>query len=151
MENEKIEIRPEVTMLGVLRHLNYKPWFAIAEFVDNSLQSYLTHKDALQAVEGPDFHLKVTIDLSTAAGGEIVVTDNAAGISAADFPRAFRAAQVPADRSGLSEFGMGMRSRLCLCLGVFRRSNQAFRTDHEEALVTTRHVLKAEAKKPSMQ
>jgi hypothetical protein len=113
LENEKIEIRPEVTMLGVLRHLNYKPWFAIAEFVDNSLQSYLTHKDALQAVEGLDFHLKVTIDLSTVAGGEIVVTDNAAGISAADFPRAFRAAQVPADRSGLSEFGMGMKSAAC--------------------------------------
>lgn len=100
-------------MLGVLRHLNYKPWFAIAEFVDNSLQSYLAHKDALHAVEAPDFYLKVTIDLSTAAGGEIVVTDNAAGISAADFPRAFRAAQVPADRSGLSEFGMGMKSAAC--------------------------------------
>lgn len=49
MESDNIEIRPEVTMLGVLRHLNYKPWFAIAEFVDNSLQSYLSHKEALQS------------------------------------------------------------------------------------------------------
>lgn len=113
MESDKIEIRPEVTMLGVLRHLNYKPWFAIAEFVDNSLQSYLSHKEELVEVEGTNFQLKVSIDLSSAAGGEIVVTDNAAGISAADFPRAFRAAQVPADRSGLSEFGMGMKSAAC--------------------------------------
>lgn len=113
MESDKIEIRPEVTMLGVLRHLNYKPWFAIAEFVDNSLQSYLSHKEALQAVEDSDFRLKVSIELSAAAGGEITVTDNAAGISTADFPRAFRAAQVPADRSGLSEFGMGMKSAAC--------------------------------------
>lgn len=113
MESDKIEIRPEVTMLGVLRHLNYKPWFAIAEFVDNSLQSYLSHKEELHAVEGASFQLKVSIDLSSAAGGEIVVTDNAAGISAADFPRAFRAAQVPADCSGLSEFGMGMKSAAC--------------------------------------
>lgn len=113
MQKDKIEIRPEVTMLGVLRHLNYKPWFAIAEFVDNSLQSYLSRKEALHQAEGPDFRLKVTIDLSSVAGGEIVVTDNAAGIAAADFPRAFRAAQVPADRSGLSEFGMGMKSAAC--------------------------------------
>lgn len=113
MESGKIEIRPEVTMLGVLRHLNYKPWFAIAEFVDNSLQSYLSHKEALQSVEGTDFRLKVAIELSAAGSGEITVTDNAAGISGADFPRAFRAAQVPADRSGLSEFGMGMKSAAC--------------------------------------
>lgn len=113
MESDKIEIRPEVTMLGVLRHLNYKPWFAIAEFVDNSLQSYLSHKKALQSVEGTDFRLKVAIELSAAGSGEITVTDNAAGISAADFPRAFRAAQVPTDRTGLSEFGMGMKSAAC--------------------------------------
>jgi hypothetical protein len=113
MESGNVEIRPEVTMLGVLRHLNYKPWFAIAEFVDNSLQSYLSHKEALQSVEGTDFRLKVAIELRAAGGGEITVTDNAAGISAVDFPRAFRAAQVPADRSGLSEFGMGMKSAAC--------------------------------------
>ena len=113
MESEKIEIRPEVTMLGVLRHLNYKPWFAIAEFVDNSLQSYLSHKEALQSVEGTDFRLTVAIELSAAGSGEITVTDNAAGIFASDFPRAFRAAQVPTDRTGLSEFGMGMKSAAC--------------------------------------
>lgn len=113
MVREEIEIRPEVTMLGVLRHLNYKPWFAIAEFVDNSLQSYLSHREVLQSVEGTDFRLKVSIELSVAGNGEITVADNAAGISAVDFPRAFRAAQLPTDRSGLSEFGMGMKSAAC--------------------------------------
>lgn len=108
-----IEIRPEVTVLSVLRHLNYKPWFAIAEFIDNAVQSYVCNRDALLALNGPDYKLKVTVRLDTAGPGAIVVTDNAAGISAADFPRAFRAAQVPADRSGLSEFGMGMKSAAC--------------------------------------
>lgn len=108
-----IEIRPEVTMLSVLRHLNYKPWFAIAEFIDNAVQSYASNRDALLALNGPDYRLKVDVRLDTAGPGLIVITDNAAGISAADFPRAFRAAQVPADRSGLSEFGMGMKSAAC--------------------------------------
>ena len=108
-----IEIRPEVTMLSVLRHLNYKAWFAIAEFIDNALQSSLANREALEAIHGPDFRLEVDVRIDTAGPGLIVVTDNAAGISAADFPRAFRAAQVPTDRTGLSEFGMGMKSAAC--------------------------------------
>lgn len=110
---EPIEIRPEVTMLSVLRHLNYKPWFAIAEFIDNAVQSYVSNREALLALNGPDYKLKVSVRLDAAEPGLIVVTDNAAGISTADFPRAFRAAQVPTDRSGLSEFGMGMKSAAC--------------------------------------
>ena len=100
-------------MLSVLRHLNYKAWFAIAEFIDNALQSYLANRDVLEALHGPDFRLKVDVRIDTNGSGLIVVTDNAAGISAVDFPRAFRAAQVPTDRSGLSEFGMGMKSAAC--------------------------------------
>lgn len=108
-----IEIRPEVTMLSVLRHLNYKAWFALAEFIDNALQSYLVNRSALEALHGTDFRLIVDVRLDTNAPGQIVVTDNAAGISTADFPRAFRPAHVPTDRSGLSEFGIGMKSAAC--------------------------------------
>lgn len=108
-----IEIRPEVTMLSVLRHLNYKAWFALAEFIDNALQSYLANREAFQVIHGPDFRLEVDVRIDTAGAGLIVVTDNAAGISGADFPRAFRAAQLPTDRTGLSEFGMGMKSAAC--------------------------------------
>lgn len=110
---EPIEIRPEVTMLSVLRHLNYKAWFAIAEFIDNALQSYLTNKGTLEALHGEDFRLKVDVRIDTNGPGLIAITDNAAGISSADFPRAFRTAQVPTDRTGLSEFGMGMKSAAC--------------------------------------
>lgn len=108
-----IEIRPEVTMLSVLRHLNYKAWFAIAEFIDNALQSYLANRETLEAFHGADFRLEVDVHINTSGPGLIVITDNAAGISTADFPRAFRAAQVPVDRTGLSEFGMGMKSAAC--------------------------------------
>lgn len=110
---ETVEIRPEVTMLSVLKHLNYKAWFAIAEFIDNALQSYLANREALEAVHGANFRLSVQVNIDASGPGKIVITDNAAGISGVDFPRAFRAAQVPTDRSGLSEFGMGMKSAAC--------------------------------------
>lgn len=108
-----IGIRPEVTVLSVLRHLNYKAWFALAEFIDNALQSAIANVDRLQALHGNDYQLCVDVQLDSTAPGLIVITDNAAGICEADFPRAFRAAQIPADRSGLSEFGMGMKSAAC--------------------------------------
>jgi len=100
-----VSIRPEVNILSVLRHLNYRPWFALAEFVDNSLGSYLS-----SSASGTSQPLRVSIDMDASNGGRVLVTDNAAGITLADFPRAFRAAEVPPDRSGLSEFGMGMKS-----------------------------------------
>jgi hypothetical protein len=110
---KNVNIRPEVSVLSVFPHLNYKPWYAIAEFVDNAVQSFLTHKEALEAIEGTDFTLTIDIELDPADGGHITVRDNAAGISTTDYQRAFKPASVPPDRSGLSEFGVGMKSAAC--------------------------------------
>jgi len=46
-----VAIRPEVGMYGAFSRLNYKPWFAIAEFVDNSLQSFLSNRKSLARAE----------------------------------------------------------------------------------------------------
>jgi Histidine kinase-, DNA gyrase B-, and HSP90-like ATPase len=108
-----IHIRPEVTVLSVLRHLNYKAWYAIAEFIDNALQSYIANESELRAIHGLSYQLTVDVRIDTTLPGQIIITDNAAGIPTAEFPRAFRAAQIPTDRSGLSEFGMGMKSAAC--------------------------------------
>lgn len=113
MEALQINIRPEVTILSVLQHLNYRPWFALAEFVDNSLQSFLSHEAALSQSDGELSGLRIGIDIDTDGPGKIVIRDNAAGIALADFPRAFRPAELPSDRTGLSEFGMGMKSAAC--------------------------------------
>jgi hypothetical protein len=110
---QSINIRPGVSILSVLRHLNYKPWFAMAEFVDNSLQSFLNYKKELKAVEGQNFKLKVEVELDLTGEGSITIRDNAAGIHEVDYARAFRPAEIPPDRHGLSEFGMGMKSAAC--------------------------------------
>lgn len=110
---ERINIRPEVSILSVLRHLNYKPWFALAEFIDNSLQSFIANRVALAACTGTDVPLTVAVELEAEPPGRIVVRDAAAGIAAADYARAFKPAELPPDRNGLSEFGMGMKSAAC--------------------------------------
>ncbi len=110
---KKVNIRPEVTILSVLRHLNYRPWFALAEFVDNALQSYISNREKLYTNDSTGAGLIVSIEITVDAPSRIVIRDNAAGILLADFPRAFRPAHVPPDTSGLSEFGMGMKSAAC--------------------------------------
>ena len=45
--HESIYIRPQVGMYEASARLNYKPWFALAEFLDNSIQSFLSNRDAL--------------------------------------------------------------------------------------------------------
>lgn len=110
---ETISIRPGVKVLSVLKHLNYKPWFALAEFVDNSLQSYIANRAALRRVEGRNYQLRVLIKIEPEDGGSITIRDNAAGIAAKDYARAFRTAEIPDNVEGLSEFGMGMKSAAC--------------------------------------
>lgn len=106
----KVNIRPSVSVLSVLKHLNYKPWYALAEFVDNAIQSYLDNEYQLRALGGKNYKLRVEIEVNSDDGGTIVVRDNAGGIALSDFPRAFRPAEIPPDSSGLCEFGMGMKS-----------------------------------------
>lgn len=108
-----VNIRPGVSMLGVLSHLNYSAWYALAEFVDNALQSYLSNRERLLALHGPEFCLRVDIELDTSADPRLVIRDNAAGIASRDYQRAFRPAEIPPNRNGLAEFGMGMKSAAC--------------------------------------
>ncbi|MCB9109270.1 MAG: ATP-binding protein [Anaerolineales bacterium] len=93
--------------------MNYKPWFAVAEFVDNAIQSFIDYRDEIEKLEGTGRKLKVEIEWDATDGGRLIVRDNAAGIHQADYSRAFRPAAIPVDRSGLCEFGMGMKSAAC--------------------------------------
>lgn len=129
MPIDTVDIRPGVNILSVLRHLNYKPWYAIAEFVDNSLQSFLSEEEALKEANGKQHRLEIRIDITSSDPAKISIKDNAAGIRTADYQRAFRPAEVPPDASGLSEFGMGMKSAACWFAPTWRVRTSALGED----------------------
>ncbi len=112
MVEEQISIRPGVGMLGLFPHMKYQPWYALSELVDNAIQSYISNRDRLHAIE-PEYCLAVSITIDRRDGGLIIVRDNAAGISHTDWERAFRVAEPPADATGLSQFGIGMKAACC--------------------------------------
>jgi hypothetical protein len=94
------------------QHFPYKSWNAVAELVDNSVQSYLDNKTALnkQLREDKD-RLSVRIDHSS---DELFsVWDNAMGMDLTDLHRAVQLAAPPPNTSGRSEFGRGMKTSCC--------------------------------------
>lgn len=105
----EVTVRPGVGMLALFPAMSYKAWYAIGEFVDNALQSWKANHKQLVEAFGDRARLEIEVEFNEASK-TIIVSDNAAGISATDIPRAFRPASPPADTSGLSQFGIGMKS-----------------------------------------
>lgn len=138
-----VNIRPGVSVLSLFRHLNYKAWYAMAEFVDNALQSFLDKRKRLEKVEGRKFRLRVEIEIEAGPQGRIVVRDNAAGIAADEYARAFKPAEPPPDRSGLAEFGIGMKSAACWFASKWSvRSKALGETVERELTIDVEDVVK---------
>lgn len=90
--------------------LDYDEWYAISEFVDNSLHSYLNHKRELNKLGISKCEVRLSI-VKGDNGEEINVHDNAGGIHSTDFERLLSLG-IPKEKceTQLSEFGMGMKT-----------------------------------------
>lgn len=110
LHTHEVTMQPGVGLIALFKSQNYTVWSALSEMVDNSLQSYLEHKRALRAIEGPDFRLRVDVEFIKTPEPVIIVRDNAAGIYAKDVPRAFTPAVPRTDQSGIGRYGIGMKS-----------------------------------------
>lgn len=137
----QVSIVPDVSILSVLKHMDYRWWFAIAEFVDNSVQSYLSNRHLLEVVDGGRKPLKVDVEFDHVAGGTLIIRDNAAGIRRADFDRAFKPAAAPPDSTGLSEFGMGMKSASCWCGAIWSVRTSALNEPDEYRVAFDVHEI----------
>lgn len=106
-----IDIRPETSIYSIFRHINYKKWNAIAEFVDNSIQSFQFNRESLE----PERLLRIDIGSWRDESGKsfLSVSDNSFGIPEDEFERAFKPGSIPINRDGLSEFGVGMKFAAC--------------------------------------
>ena len=108
---EQIDITPSTGVYGTYKRLSYKPWYAIAEFVDNSTQSYYDHKEELKSQEGfKKLYININYNLEN---DFLEITDTAYGMDFYDFKRALILDKPPKNNTGRNEFGMGLKTAAC--------------------------------------
>ena len=113
INKQVVSIEIGTTMFARYADLPNTVSHAIAEFIDNALQSYRDCKELLLA-NNPDFKFRVTIDFEWNSDDNrakvITISDNAGGLNFRSFQKAFMTAETPEDNKGLNEFGMGMKT-----------------------------------------
>lgn len=95
------------------KRLSYQPWYALAEFVDNSTQSYFGNRailDSQFAEDRESLEVRITYDRNQ---GLLRIADNAMGMDEAELERALRIGAPPADVLGRSQYGLGLKTAAC--------------------------------------
>lgn len=104
----ELNIQPAASILNVFSRLSYKVWYAIAEFVDNSTQSYLSHEAEMKAIPGFEkLIIKVRYDATT---NSLTIVDNAYGMEIDRFRDAILLDAKNDEQTGRNEFGMGLKT-----------------------------------------
>src|SRR5205809_8070667 len=103
-----LELKIGLDVINSYKRLAYTPWHAIAEFVDNSTQSYFDNKAALDDVyakDGKGLLVSVVYDKDE---GLLRVYDNAMGMSLDELKNALHVARPPRHTTGRSKYGRGL-------------------------------------------
>ena len=104
----ELNIQPAASILNVFSRLSYKPWYAIAEFVDNSTQSYISHQKEL---DNDEFFDKLVVDVRyDSKANTLSIIDNAYGMEKDRFEDAIILDSRNETQSGRNEFGMGLKT-----------------------------------------
>jgi hypothetical protein len=107
-ENFDVDITPSVTTYELYQIASYTHWFAVGEFIDNSITSAFLNWEELQKLYGGKYSLNIDIDFDNDEK-TLTIIDNAAGIARNEIQRALRAGEPPSDKSLLSVHGVGMK------------------------------------------
>lgn len=106
---ENVSIKIQTGVYGQFRNLKNTAWYALAEYVDNAVQSFENNKLRLLKANENNYQFEVRINIDK-DNDIIEIYDNAAGIDIDNFQIAFEPAHIPIDNTGLHEFGMGMKT-----------------------------------------
>ena len=109
-----VQLQLGLEVIHSYKRLAYTPWHAIAEFVDNSTQSYFNNQEVLDAAfAAAGEKLSVLIVYDPGNDGLLRIVDNAMGMSLDELRNALRVGFPPAITSGRSKYGMGMKTAAC--------------------------------------
>ncbi|MYJ57682.1 MAG: hypothetical protein F4088_01995, partial [Chloroflexi bacterium] len=108
-----VQLELGLEVIRSYKRLSYTIWHALAEFVDNSTQSYFNNRPDLDAAferEGRKLEVDIVYDRER---GLFRISDNAMGMSLAELTYGLRVGAPPAVDDGRSKYGMGMKTAAC--------------------------------------
>ncbi len=106
----RVPLRLGYEIIRSYKRLNYTAWHALAEFVDNSTQSYFDHKSELdRRHRNSKVKLRVSITYDSRTD-HLRIEDDAMGMNLQELERALHIGQRFGDISGRSRYGMGMKT-----------------------------------------
>lgn len=109
----EIQLQLGLDTIRSYKRLSYSIWHALAEFIDNSTQSYFNNRAELDAqYEKSGTKLEVSIIYDRDAG-YIRISDTAMGMSLDELRRALTVGMPPPNSDGRSRYGMGMKTAAC--------------------------------------
>lgn len=128
-----MELKVDNGAVLAYKRLPYKVWYAIAEFVDNSVDSRTRGDnkalmDSVYENEGSTLEIEVTLDKEA---GILRIHDNSIGMSSTELTEAMVIGKPPRVSAGLSEFGMGMKTAAIWFADVINIRTKKFGEDHE--------------------
>lgn len=109
--NISFEIGPDV--IRSYRRLAYTPWHALAEFLDNSTQSYFNNRPVLDEAykqAGEKLGIRVVYDRDNDL---LRISDNAMGMDLTDLRDSLKLGKAPTITSGRSQYGLGLKTGAC--------------------------------------
>lgn len=99
-------------ILESYKRLPYKAWYALAEFIDNSTQSYRNNKEALNQLYGAEGRI-LTVEIIYQTSGTdsfVKIRDNAWGMNESDLQHALTLGKIPLNADERSKFGLGLKT-----------------------------------------
>ncbi|MCK9424730.1 MAG: ATP-binding protein [Ignavibacteriaceae bacterium] len=105
----KFELGPEI--INAYKRLSYTPWYALAEFVDNSTQSFISDRKKLEVVfkaENKTLEVKIKVEPN-----RIIIEDNAMGMSEKELGEAIILGKPTEHSIGRSKYGLGLKTSAC--------------------------------------
>ncbi|MCC7336741.1 MAG: ATP-binding protein [Pirellulaceae bacterium] len=108
----KIELEVGPDIIRSYKRLGYRAWYALAEFLDNSTQSFFDNRIELDAAAGGKAvcEIDVTYERNEKT---LRIHDTAMGMSSDELRHALRLGKPPAKTDGRSEFGLGLKTAAC--------------------------------------
>lgn len=110
---EDIEIKVGIEVILSYKRLSYSPWYALAEFVDNSTQAYFNNQELLEAQLKSDGE-RLTVDINyNRTDNTISISDNSIGMSGEELRNALMIGIPPDNDKGRSKYGLGLKTAAC--------------------------------------